>query len=583
MRQKLQDLLMQAIAIVQQNTELSLPAIDQINVTRTRDRAHGDFTCNIAMVLAKTAKMPPFRLATLLVEHLADSDLLAKVEIAGPGFINFFLAQGARLRVISHILQTKEDYGRSEFGAGKSVLLEFVSANPTGPLHVGHGRGAAYGSVLANLLAHIGYRVEREYYVNDAGRQMDILTLSVWLRYLQQCGITVDFPENLYQGDYVVSIAKSLLQEKQRIFLPPQPFNSDVVTNNDPEKLIDALIVFAKSVLGNEHYGIVMDFGLQRILGNIREDLEGFGVHFERWFSERSLLAEGNVQRCIDKLRSGDFVYQQAGALWFRSTALGDEKDRVIVRDNGQTTYFASDIAYHMDKFSRGYHQIINIWGADHHGYIARLRAVLRALGEDDDVLKILLVQFATLYRGAEKLQMSSRSGEFVTLRELQDEVGRDPARFFYVMRKCEQHLDFDLELAKAESDDNPIYYIHYAHARICSVLNKFRELGVSTDIDVERCAEHLDRLTEQIEERLIAELSRYPDVVHAAATGHEPHQISYYLGKTANIFHSYYNSCRFIVDCEELRNARLMLILATKQVLFNGLGLLGISAPEHM
>ena len=578
MKQELQQLLMEAISIVQEKMDITFSAIDDIKIERTRDRSHGDYACNIAMVLARQAKTNPKQLAAALLENIPESEIIERIEIAGPGFINFFLTKQSRLNVITRILQAAETYGRSEFGAGKSILVEFVSANPTGPLHVGHGRGAVYGAVVSDLLEAIGYKVDREYYVNDAGRQMDILTVSIWLRYLEQCEIKIDFPENAYQGDYIRNIAGKLLSDKQ------QSLSSDIdfpETKDDLEIYIDLLIAFAKTTLGSENYQTILDFGLNEILGEIRDDLADLGVVFDRWFFERSLANNDQIQKCITKLKDSHFVYEEEGALWFRSTAFGDEKDRVIIRDNGQATYFASDIAYHVEKFSRGYNKAINIWGADHHGYIARVKAALSALDENPDALEILLVQFATLYRGTEKLSMSTRSGQFVTLKELLDEVGRDATRFFYILRKSEQHLDFDLELAKSKSNENPVYYIQYAHARICSVLKQVKEKGFTYDAEIG--SNNLHTLTEPSEEKLITVLSCYPEVMHSAATEYEPHQIAYYLRDLANEFHSYYNACQFIVDSDDLRNARLNLISASKQVICNGLGVLGVSAPEEM
>ena len=578
MKQELQQLLVEAISIVQEKMDVTFSAIDDIKIERTRDQSHGDYACNIAMVLARQAKTNPRELAASILESLPESEIVERVEIAGPGFINFFLSKQSRLNVITNILQAGAAYGRSKFGSGKSILVEFVSANPTGPLHVGHGRGAAYGATVSDLLEAIGYKIDREYYVNDAGRQMDILTVSIWLRYLEQCGIEIEFPENAYQGDYIRDIADKLLSEKQ------QSLDSDMdfpEAKDDPETHIDQLIAFAKQALGIENYQSIQDLGLIEILGEIQGDLADFGVIFDHWFSERSLSNDDQIQKCIGKLKDSGFVYEEQGALWFRSTEFGDEKDRVIVRENGQATYFASDITYHVEKFSRGYDTAINIWGADHHGYIARVKAALSALDENPDALEILLVQFAALYRGTEKLPMSTRSGQFVTLRELRDEVGKDATRFFYIMRKCEQHLDFDLELAKSKSNENPVYYIQYAHARICSVLKQVEEKGYTYDAEIG--SSNLHTLTEPSEEKLITELSRYPEVMHSAATEYEPHQIAYYLRDLATEFHSYYNSCQFIVDSDDLRNARLNLISASKQVICNGLGILGVSAPEQM
>ncbi len=582
MKQELQQLVSEAVSVVQKKMNLSFSATDNIHIERTRNQAHGDFYCNIAMVLAKQANTNPRELASVLVENLPVSKTIDRVEIAGPGFINFILSKQSRLNVIHEILQSGIKYGRSEFGSGQSVLVEFVSANPTGPLHVGHGRGAVYGAVVSELLAAIGYKVDKEYYVNDAGRQMDILTLSIWLRYLEQCGIKIDFPANAYQGDYICEIADKLFLDKQQtLSYKASSIKNIIVDCNNLEASIDQLIAFSRTTLGPDNYQAILDLGLNQILNEIREDLADIGIVFDRWFSERSLITNDQIRTSVDKLEQSDFVFKKNGALWFRSTTFGDAKDRVVVRDNGQTTYFASDIAYHMEKFSHGYDKVINIWGADHHGYIARVKAALSALGENPDKLEILLVQLATLYRGTEKLPMSTRAGQFVTLKELRNEVGKDAMCFFYIMSKGEQHLDFDLELAKSRSSENPVYYIQYAHARICSVLKQLEKKGFYHDVGMGN--HNLHTLVESSEEKLITTLSRYPEIVHAAAMEREPHQVAYYLLDLANEFHGYYNSCQFIVDSDELRNARLNLICASKQVLANGLNILGVSVPETM
>ncbi|HEB95219.1 MAG TPA: arginine--tRNA ligase, partial [Sedimenticola thiotaurini] len=509
-----------------------------------------------------------------------------KVEIAGPGFINFHLAPVAYHELIPRILEQGHQFGRSDLGGGRRVQVEFVSANPTGPLHVGHGRGAAYGAVVADLLAAVGFEVHREYYVNDAGRQMDILATSVWLRYLELCDEELVFPVNGYRGDYVWDIAATLHREHGESYrhAADQVFQgvpADEPAGGDRERHIDGLIRRAKELLGDNRYRFVFELALNTILDDIRDDLELFGVHYEQWYSERSLTESGAVTRAIERLRHGGYLYEKEGALWFRSTDFGDEKDRVVVRDNGQTTYFASDIAYHMDKLERGFDRVIDVWGADHHGYVPRVKAALQALGDDPAKLDVLLVQFANLYRGGEKVQMSTRSGSFVTLRELRKEVGRDAARFFYVMRKCEQHLDFDLDLAKSQSSDNPVYYVQYAHARVCSVLAQGAEKGIPVEISAG--LDNLDRLGEEHEQALLKTLSRYEEVVEAAALNEEPHQLTHYLRELANDFHTYYNAHQFLVADAGLRDARLKLILAVRQVLRNGLGLLGVAAPERM
>ncbi len=563
-----------------------LPEIDfpEINIDRTRQKEHGDFSCNIAMVLAKQARSAPRDLAVKIIEKLPESKTIGRVELAGPGFINFFVTDEPLYQAVRDAIKEDSEFGHTDIGAGQKVIIEFVSANPTGPLHVGHGRGAAYGDALARLLKAAGYQVSTEYYVNDAGRQMNILAVSVWLRYLELCGEEMDFPANAYQGDYVWDIAASIHRNKgdalhkkiDDVFVGVPP---DEPLGGDKEKHIDGLISRAKELLV-EDYSYVFDQGLNEITDNIRRDLAEFGVEFDHWFSERSLHSSGEMEKAIQTLEEGGYLYEKGGAKWFRSTDFGDEKDRVVIRDNGQSTYFASDIAYHLDKLDRGFERLIDIWGADHHGYVTRVKAALQALNAEKDRFEVLLVQFAILYRGGEKLAMSTRSGEFVTLRELRKEVGNDAARFFYVMRKCEQHLDFDLDLAKSRSSENPVYYVQYAHARICSVMAQMAEKKMKPGNPDEA---RLELLIEEHEKDLMNELSRYHEVIESAAMQHEPHQIAYYLRELANHFHSYYNSHQFLIDDVEVRNARLLLIQATRHVLASGLKLLGVSAPESM
>ena len=586
MKSLLTQLLSDAVQALQTQGDLPQDVSISIGLERTRDRQHGDFASNLAMVLCKQARSKPRDLAEKLVTALPACEQVTRVEIAGPGFINFYLAPAAYLTAISQILAQGAQYGRSDVGQGKSVQVEFVSANPTGPLHVGHGRGAAYGATVADLLDAVGYKVHREYYVNDAGRQMNILATSVYLRYLDLCGEEISFPANGYKGDYVWDIGASLHRKHgdalrhsaEEVF---KDLPADEPDGGDKEIHIDGLIDRTMSLLGETHYRETFELGLDSILKNIRHDLEEFGVHYDEWFSERSLTDSGSVENAIQRLKGSGHIYEDKGALWFRSTDFGDEKDRVVVRDNGQMTYFASDIAYHMNKLERGYDRVIDIWGADHHGYVPRVKAALTALGDDAEKLDVLLVQFAVLYRGGEKIQMSTRSGEFVTLRELRHEVGNDAARFFYVMRKCEQHMDFDLDLAKSQSNDNPIYYIQYAHARVASVLRQMQEKGLQWN--QANGEQQLACLTETHEDALMVSLSRYPELVEAAAMNHEPHQIAHFLRDLANEFHTYYNAHQFLVDDADLRDARLSLIQATRQVIANGLGLLGVSAPDSM
>lgn len=594
MKTHLQNLVAQALQPLQQEGWLPAGELPAIPLERTRDRTHGDFASTIALALAKTARRKPRELAERIVAALPASHQIVKVEIAGPGFINFFLAPGAYQAVVGEILERGEHFGRSKLGKDQRVQVEFVSANPTGPLHVGHGRGAAFGATVANLLEAVGYQVHREYYVNDAGRQMNILAVSLWLRYLEHCGEKFRFPSNGYRGEYVRDIAVQLYVEHggaymisaRQIFrdLPQDEVRDEantVVTPGDREAHIDALVERARTLLGEPRYRYIFELGLNALLDDIRDDLREFGVVYDDWYSERALAESGAVNKTLNRLRDVGHVYEQDGALWFRASAFGDEKDRVVERENGQTTYFASDIAYHLDKFERGFNQVIDVWGADHHGYVPRIKAALQAMGENPDRLDVLLVQFAILYRHGERVPMSTRSGEFVTLRELRQEVGNDAARFFYVMRKSEQHLDFDLDLAKSQSRDNPVYYIQYAHARVCSVFKQLRDKGLSRD--EARGQAHGTLLAEPHEEALLMALSRYPEVVEIAALSHEPHQLAHYLRELANAFHTYYNEHRVLVDDDALRDARLNLSLATGQVIRNGLALLGVSAPEVM
>lgn len=574
MKKQIQELITQSLKRLE---------LEQTNITveNSRDASHGDFATNIAMVMAKVAKKNPRLLAEEIISHLPESDIIEKTEIAGPGFINFFLKRNTHQSIIAEILNKGDNFGDSNIGNNTPTLIEFVSANPTGPLHIGHGRGAAYGAVVANLLKKAGYAVSCEYYVNDAGRQMDILAVSVWLRYLQHRGLDIPFPDNGYKGAYINDIANALHLEHADKFLTSAENLLPLYEEEDAELKIDNLIRYCIDELGNENYQIVFGIGLEHILQIIKTDLNNFGVEFDNWFSERSLVDENIVNKCIAKLTENDWVYEKDGAVWFRSSKLGDEKDRVLVRENGQATYFASDIAYHLNKVERGFEKIIDIWGADHHGYIARVKASMQAMDLSPDKLEILLVQFATLYRGKEKLQMSTRSGEFITLQELQDEVGKDATRFFYIMRKSEQHLDFDMELAKSQSNDNPVYYIQYAYARICSVFRQMPEKGYS--YDQQQALSDLSVLTETHEIKLLTILARYPEVIENAAQAYEPHQLVYYLKELATDFHSYYNTSQFLIDDDETRNARLALITATKQVIKNGLSLLGVSSPEEM
>ncbi len=586
MKKKIEELILQAVETLKSDGILAQEIIPNITIDRTRDPQHGDFASNLALTLAKQVSTNPRQLAEKLIAALPQDIAIIKVELAGPGFINFFIDPIAQYQVIKQIHDDGRKFGLSNVGAGKKVQVEFVSANPTGPLHVGHGRGAAYGSAVADLLQAAGFDVHREYYVNDAGRQMDILATSIWLRYLEECGEVVHFPSNGYRGEYVREIAWNIHKNAGNEYRRPvelvfEDIPLDEPVGGDKEEHIDALIARAKTLLGAPLYQDFFQIGLDNILEDIKIDLNEFGVDYQEWFSERRLMDDGSVQEALERLRAAGHLYEKDGATWFACAELGDEKDRVVVRDNGQSTYFASDIAYHMNKLDRGFDRIINIWGADHHGYIPRVRAAIQALGADESKLKVLLVQFASLYRGEEKVQMSTRSGEFVTLRQLRNEVGKDAARFFYVMRRSEQHMDFDLKLATSKSNENPVFYVQYAYARVCSVLRQLDEKNWGRDLMLGM--ESLTLLTEEHETNLLGTLARYPEVLERAALQYEPHQLIQYLRELANEFHTYYNAHQFLVDDAKIRNARLNLICAVKQVLANGLGLLNINTPEAM
>jgi len=581
----IENLVRDALAALPAELRPAAAAATAPTIERARDTTHGDFATNAAMQIAKAAKRKPREVAQAIVDALPKSDLVAKVEIAGPGFINFFLAPSAYHQELLRVADQGAAYGRSQLGAGQRVLVEFVSANPTGPLHVGHGRHAAFGATLANLLDATGHKVHREYYVNDAGRQMEILAVSVWLRYLECFGEQFPFPSNGYRGDYLHPISDKLVEQVGRTLVRPaaevfRDLPPDAPAG-DKDAYIDAVISRARELLGADAFHKAFDIALKDILADIRQDLEEFGVRYDEWFSERSLSDGGAIDRALERLRGNGVVYEKDGAQWFRATDFGDEKDRVVVRENGIKTYFASDIAYHLQKRERGFEQLLDVLGADHHGYIARVRAGLVAMGEPGDSLEVRLVQFVTLYRGGEKVQMSTRSGEFITLRELRREVGNDAARFFYVMRSNDQHLDFDMQLATSRSNENPVYYIQYAHARVCSVLRQMHEKGFAYDTARGRASLH--RLVEPHEQALLASISRYPEIVEQAAMQRAPHTLVHYLREVANDFHTYYNAHQFLVDEAELRDARLTLIQGLRQVIRNGLGLLGVSAPEAM
>ena len=592
MKQLIRDLVSQALTTLvaaheAQGVDAAMP---EFLVENTKSREHGDFACNAAMAAAKLLRQKPRDLAAAIVANLPANPNVAKVDIAGPGFLNFFMRAESMYAVIGEVLRLGAEFGRTNLGANEKLTVEYVSANPTGPMHVGHGRGAAYGSSLSNILSAAGFNVQREYYVNDYGRQMDIMATSLWLRYLDLHQIATRFPENAYKGAYVTEMAAPLAAEFGAAFvcdgaalmanLPP-----DESQGGDKDKHVDALIANAKSLLGALKFRQIYDFALARLQAEIKAELVKFNVVHDEWFSERSLAESGALQSVVAALTERGQMETRDGALWFKATEYGDEKDRVVVRENGQSTYFASDIAYLKNKFERGYDRAIYILGADHHGYIARLKAAASGLGIDPNRVEVDLVQFARLFKDGVEVSMGKRGGQFVTLADLREEVGTDAARFFYVMRSHEQHLDFDMELAKKQSSDNPVYYVQYAHARICRVFERLTERGLGA-FDAALGVANLGLLSEARELSLIAAIGRFSEVINSAANTRSPHVIANYVRDLAAQLHSVYDSPpRLEILCSDagLRNARLALMAATRQVLKNGLALLGVAAPDSM
>lgn len=554
MKQIIKDLIIQAARQAHKKKDLPVSEFPEVEVEEPKAGTHGDFSSNMAMKMVSIQKMAPKKIAETIIKHMDDKGgILDRTEIAGPGFINFFISPSAWHSVLRKIHEEDTCYGTSDRGRGKNIQVEFVSANPTGPLHVGHGRGAAVGDSVANILAFCGYNVQREYYVNDSGRQIHTLGLSVFLRYKELVGEYVEFPEDCYQGDYIRDFAKEVKKSKGSRLL-----------NEDKEEAIMYCARLAATA----------------ILDGIRTDLEAFDVKFDKWFSEQSLYDSGKVDAVLRDLKKRKIIYEKDGALWFKTTEFGDEKDRVVVRSDGRTTYFASDIAYHLDKFDRGLDQVIDVWGADHHGYIPRVKAAVEASGQSRDKFQVILVQLVNLLRAGEPVAMSTRSGEFVTLSNVIKEVGKDAARFIFLTRHYESPLDFDLELAKQKTNDNPVYYVQYVHARISSIARKGKERGIH---NVAWDDQAVETLLEPEEIQLIKILGSYPDVVLNSAVFREPHRITFYLMNLASSFHSYYNKHKVLTDNPVLTCGRLYLVLAVKKVIRNGLALLGVSAPEKM
>lgn len=590
MKNALQQLLGEALESLQGSVIPGVIDPASVVVERTRDATHGDFASNVAMRYAKAAGRKPRDLAEAIIAALPANTLVARTEIAGAGFINFFLVKDLYARELVRVHAEGERYGRGTRPQPHKVLLEFVSANPTGPMHVGHGRQAAYGDALGNLLAAAGDEVFREYYINDAGRQTEILAVSVWLRYLEACGETLPFPQNGYRGDYLLPVAVRLhAQEGDALRHAAAAVLADLPADapaGDKDLYIDAVITRARGLIGEAAWQRVLALALGAMLDEIRDDLAGLGVRFDRWTSERDFTAGGAIDRALDRLRAKDLLYVKDGATWFRATQFGDDEDRVVVRENGVKTYFASDIAYHLDKRERGFDTLIDVLGADHHGYVARLRGGLQAFGHPGDCLEVCLIQLVSLYRNGVKLSMGKREATFVTLRQLRDEVGNDACRLFYLMRSNDQPLDFDLELAKSKSNENPVFYIQYAHARVASVMKELAARNVGYDparAEQIVLADGATLLASEHAQAMLATLSKYGEIIQHAAATRAPHTLVHYLRDLATTLHAFYNAERVLVPEDEPRHARLYALLAVQRVLRNGLAILGVSAPESM
>jgi len=552
MKTAIQIIIHDALEKARQAGELELSPFPEIVVEKPKDEKMGDFSTNIAMTLARSERKNPKMIAESVVRYLKNGDL-SQVEIAGPGFINLKMSHEFFLQRLKNVVKQGDDFGQTDVGQGTKVLIEFVSANPTGPLHVGHGRGAAVGDALARILKKSGYDLSTEYYINDVGNQMNFLGRSTWLRYRELLGEAIEFPDDHYRGEYIKDIANEIVKQKGNEFL------------NKPEE--ECLPFFRK-------------FAKDNILKGIQKDLTEFRVNFDNWFTEQSLYDDSSVEKAIEWLKGKGHIYEKDGAVWLKSSAFNDDKDRVIVKKTGEKTYFCSDIAYHQNKINRGFKKIINLMGADHHGYVPRMEAVLEAMGYDKKIFKILLIQFVSLLRAGEKVSMSTRAGEFETLKDVVSEVGVDVARYYFLMRSSDTHLDFDLELAKKETPENPVFYIQYAHARICSIFRTAEEKGVvwnkSNEVD-------LSLLVEEEEFGIIRAVLAFPEIVEKSARALEVHRISHYLLDMVSRFHGYYSRHRVISDDKALTLARLFLLDAIRITIRNGFDLMGISAPEKM
>ncbi|SLM29324.1 Arginyl-tRNA synthetase [Desulfamplus magnetovallimortis] len=594
MKNAVRNIILNAFAQACKNGLLKDSQIPEMEIEVPRHKSHGDFSTNVAMVSASIQKMAPRKIAEAIVASIHDPDgIVEKTEIAGPGFINIVLKKSAWYPILSIIHKEDKAFGSSEMGQGRKVQVEFVSANPTGPLHIGHGRGAAVGDAVGNILAFAGFDVSKEYYINDSGRQIRTLGRSVWLRLCEAAGKNISFPDDCYQGDYICDIARELIgsegnsllkkatePDAEKIALPLESVTEENDSSVDEQQKADALA-------SDDPVALCAKYAADKILQGIKDDLSNFGVTFDRWFSEQSLYDSGMVQDSIKEYKNKGVIYEKDGALWFKTQMYGDEKDRVVVRQNGLTTYFASDIAYHMEKFNRGFDRVIDVWGADHHGYINRINASIEASGRSREQFDVILVQLVNLLRAGEQVAMSTRSGEFVTLKDIVDEVGRDAARFIFLSRSYDSGLDFDLEVAKQQTSENPVYYVQYVHARISGMVARACEQGILSDINAldntSLFEEFLHLLVEPEEINLIKLLSSFSDVVEKGALTLHPHVLFTYLMSLASEFHAYYNKHKVITDNMELSLARLFLVSSVKKVIRNALGLLGVSAPERM
>ncbi|WP_073254194.1 arginine--tRNA ligase [Caldanaerovirga acetigignens] len=558
---KIKEITIDALRKAIEEGAVNLSQIPEFTVEVPQAKEHGDFAVNVAMLAAREAKKPPREIANIIVERMEIAGSgVEKVEVAGPGFINFHLEPTWAHEVIRIILEEGENYGRIDLGKRKKVQVEFVSANPTGPMHIGNARGAALGDALASLLEMAGYDVTREFYINDAGNQIENFGLSLEARYLELLGYESQIPEGGYHGEDIKDHAREIIEKEGDRFLSVDPA---------------------------ERRAYFVEFALKRNVERMKKDLEDFGVHFDVWFSEKSLHESGKVKKTIELLTQRGYTYEKDGALWFKATEFGVPKDEVLIRQNGVPTYFAADIAYHKDKFDRGFEWVIDIWGADHHGHVPRVKGALAALGYDPDKLTIIIMQLVRLFRNGEIARMSKRTGRAVTLADLVEEVGKDAARFFFNMRGADTHLDFDLDLAVKQSEENPVYYVQYAHARIASIIRQAKEQDVKvpegSDISPRETERLFSMLTHETEIELVKKLADFPETIKVAATTLSPYRIASYTLELSAAFHSFYNVCRVLTGDEDLTKARLMLVKAVKQVLQNAFKILGISAPERM